>query len=285
MKAIKQVLYVATALQLLLLAACSKDGGEQPTTKSITFALRGDISFSNDFGEKSLTADGSEMTDVWVVDYMGGSYHGTTHQGDNSASDFGAPTLSLDYGDHTLYFIASRGTSPSLNTTSHTISFASTKDVFWTAYTLTVGATSSASYAVSLDRVVTKLKMTVTDSLPAALATVTLAPATWYTTMDYLTGLPVSTTAQPTVFNIPSSYIGRTDIAFNVYGFSAATEWQTAVTLTGSDANGSTLGTVTVTVPLLRNRVTQFSGPLFSSEGESTITLDTTWSNPYTGTW
>ncbi len=76
---------------------------------------------------RSLTADGKEMTDVWVLDYMGDVLMQQVHQV-STDDDFGQPTLTLAIGDHHLYFIASRGSGSTLNTTNHTIIFARVLD-------------------------------------------------------------------------------------------------------------------------------------------------------------
>ena len=76
-----------------------------------------------------LEADGKAMTDLWVLDYVGGALVQQVHQAADDA-DFGTPTLSLDYGSHHIYFICSRGTMPTLSTDAHNITWATTSDTF-----------------------------------------------------------------------------------------------------------------------------------------------------------
>jgi hypothetical protein len=46
------------------------------------------------------------------------------------------------------------------------------------------------------------------------------------------------------------------------------------------------LGTATITdVPLKQNRITTFSGPLFSANGLTSVSLSSDWLDEHTGTW
>ena len=109
-----------------ILTACESGyyGGEpvseeQPTkvkTKKFTFNVKGDFAspiFSGDElgGMKkaaALSADGQDMTDLWVYDYMDGALVQSVHQ-TNEDADFGKPVMQLSYGQHHVYFVASRG--------------------------------------------------------------------------------------------------------------------------------------------------------------------------------
>ena len=91
---------------LLLLAgalvSCQKvslyDEAEEPGTKTVTFKVNGDFGTPT-FTRASLSADGREMTDLWVFDYMGDECVQSVHQ-DSGDDDFGEPSLSLAYGAH-----------------------------------------------------------------------------------------------------------------------------------------------------------------------------------------
>ena len=167
------------------LAACSNRDDElsvgDGSPVAITFSISGDFTLtSNDF-TRSLTADGKDMTDVWVLDYVDGTLVQQLHQSDNTAADFGTPTLNLSIGTHHIYFVASRGVGAALNTTTHVLTFTSVRDTFWKDYAITIsGGTSSGKRSVTLDRIVTKLKLTVTDAIPEGAATFNVTPSSWY---------------------------------------------------------------------------------------------------------
>ena len=80
------------------------------------------------FGEKSALAPRFaelNITDLWLFDYMGDELKQTIHKTDG----FDAAALSLDYGEHTLCFVASRGSEPTV--TAPTISWVKPSDTFW----------------------------------------------------------------------------------------------------------------------------------------------------------
>lgn len=277
---------VAIALGLMV-AACNSEQStpETPTpSKAITFDCLGDFTFHS--FTRALTADGKDMTDLWILDYMDGSLHAQFHQTSTDA-DFGQPTLDLDYGIHMLYFVASRGAGASVDTDAHTITFTKILDTFWQTCNIAVSASSANSRTVSLDRVVTKLRLAFTDVIPTGAATINLTPATWYYGIDYLDGSPVASTSdQAITVNIPSSEIGVTGEVVNIFGFSAAAEWTTNVSVDSKKADGTILGQAEIiAVPLRRNRVTEFSGPLYDKTRAMTLTLNSTWDDTYSGTW
>lgn len=233
-----------------------------------------------------LSTNTQSLTDLWVLDYMNGELIQYVHQ-TSTDSDWGAPTMTLAYGSHHVYFIASRGGEPDLDTDAHTIAWATVRDTFWKDYEVEVVNTTNGNRAVTLDRVITKFKATITDEIPAALASVTVAPATWYRTLDYLTGEPVEGAAYASTINVPASYVGTTgQLAVSLFSLSPSDDWTTDVTLTANDGSEGVLGQAVITAaPMKRNRATEYSGQLFGSGGAMTVSLNDEWSTPYEGSW
>lgn len=253
---------------------------------TITFQCQGDFEMIP-FGTRAeLTADGKTLTDLWVLDYIGSTLAQQLHQ-TSDQDDFGTPTLSLSTGSHHLYFIASRGSGATLSTEDHTITFTRVLDTFYKDYTIDVTATSNGSRSVTLDRIVTKLTTVITDAIPEGAATFNLTPEAWHYGIDYTTGLPISATASQTItINIPSSEIGLTNEHLIIFGFSSEDEWTTNVTLNCQKADGTILGSaILANVPLKRNRITEYTGPLFSSSGATIVSLSTDWLDTETMTW
>ena len=273
----------------LAFAACSKnDAVLDGSPVKMTFAISGDFTLTSHDFTRSLTADGKDMTDVWVLDYVDGTLVQQLHQSDNTAADFGTPTLNLSIGTHHIYFVASRGFAATLNTDDHTLTFGTVRDTFWKDYAITItSGTASSSRSVTLDRVVTKLKVVFSDAIPAGATTFNITPATWYYGINYTTGEPISATpSQPITVNIPSSEIGVVNEAVSIFGFSSATEWTTNIAINCKAANNDVLGSATITsAPFVRNRVSEYTGPLFGDSGAMTLSLNATWDDSYTGTW
>ena len=257
--------------------------------KKFTFTVKGD--FSNEWKPLTrgyLSADGKDMTDLWVLDYdADGNLLQQLHQSDNNAEDFGKPVMNLVYGVHQVYFIASRGVDPVLDTGAHTLTFGSVRDTFWKRYDVSVVATSNGNRAVTLDRVVTKLRLTFTDEVPAEANSISILPHTWYYGLDYLTGQPASVrTDAATVITIPDASKGQTGIQASLFGFSTAEEWNTDVVISSHTATDAVLGSANITAaPFKANRVSDYSGPLFSAGGSMSLSLNGEWITPYEGTW
>ena len=256
--------------------------------KRFTFTVKGD--FSEDWKPVTrgyLSADGKDMTDLWVLDYVDGQMVQQLHQGDNTAENFGKPQMTLSYGSHHIYFVASRGAEPVLNITNATITWSSVRDTFWKDYEVNVVSTSNGNRAVTLDRVVTKLVLSFTDAISANAKTIEFTPATWYYGLNYQTGEPTTATvSQTNVMTIPDGYAGRDDVSLSYFSISSSSEWSTDVTVQSKDQNGNVIGQgVLSDVPMKRNRQTEYSGPLFSAGGEMTLTLNGEWDTPVSGTW
>ena len=257
--------------------------------KKFTFTVKGD--FSGEWKPLTrgyLSADGKDMTDLWVLDYdADGNLLQQLHQSDNNAEDFGKPGMNLAYGVHQVYFIASRGVDPVLDTGAHTLTFGSVRDTFWKRYDVSVVATSNGNRAGTLDRVVTKLRLTFTDEVPAEANSISIIPHTWYYGLDYLTGQPASVrTDAATVITIPDASKGQPGIHASLFGFSTAEEWNTDVVISSHTATDAVLGSANITAaPFKANRVSDYSGPLFSAGGSMSLSLNGEWITPYEGTW
>lgn len=305
------VTVIAIAAMVLFFTSCSTEEPTLPPSEpaetniyvkadtaylkevTITFQCRGfDIttaSFSDadQTTRAELKADGKTLTDLWVLDYVNGSLAQDVLHQTSDQEDFGTPTLNLSVGSHHVYFIASRGQDATIDTDAHTIAFARVLDTFYYDLALDVTATSSGSRNVTLERCVTKFSAVITDAIPEGAATFNMTPAQWYYGWDYVAGTPTTATASQTItINIPSSEIGATNERLSIFGFSAATEWMTDIAINCKKGDGTILGTATISdVPVKQNRITTFSGPLFSANGLTSVSLSSDWLDEHTGTW
>ena len=86
---------------------------------------------------------------------------------------------------------------------------------------------------------------------------------------------------------MPASYIGTTGQLYaNFYSLSPSSAWQTDITMKAKDAEGGVISQIGIAdVPLERNRVTNYSGPLFSASRTSSVTADGEWGDDINGTW
>ena len=309
----KKTYWMLLMLAAVLLVSCGKtitgdviDGEGDEDMESVdvkarkfTFTVKGDFGGIDVNNEKStepalskrkvkyLYADDNNITDLWVFDYMNGSLVQSVHQS-STDEGFGQPQMSLSYGDHHVYFVASRGDSPTVDNDNTSILWSPVKDTFWKDYEVTVGSTSNGNRAVTLDRVVTRLRVTATDEVPTGCASMTLTPAVWYYGLNYVTGAPTDAhNNEAKVINVPSSYIGTTgQLTTSIFSVSGTAEWNTNVSVVAKNSNGDVIGSATIAnAPFKANRSTDFSGPLFGSAGAMSVSINDDWSDPYEGTW
>ena len=296
----KRIILMAVAVALL--TACEKpivsdedtigtvvvdDEGNAVPTKKFTFTIKGDFSDTWKQTRGYLQADGKDMTDVWVFDYIGDELQQQIHL-TNTDENWATPSINLAMGTHNIYFVASRGTTPTVNTTNKTITWGKPSDTFWKDYEVTVVSTSNGNRAVTLDRVATRFRATVTDAIPTNCSSITITLASWHTGLNYQTGAPITAvTDYTTVINIPGSYIGQTNTLLSLFGFSGADQWTTTITITAKTSGNDVLGTAIIEdVPFKANRSTDYSGTLFGGQDNSLgFTLGSDWLNSYEGTW
>lgn len=277
----------------LLVAACEKpvlgvvedeNVGENPF-KKFTFTVKGDFGAAT-FTRGYLQADGQSMTDLWVFDYVDGTCVQTVHQTPTDA-DWGQPKISLSYGRHHVYFVASRGEGATLDADGHTITWTGPRDTFWKDYEVDVVSTSNGNRAVTLDRVATKVRIVVNDDVPATCKAVTVTPERWYYGWDYVGGVAVAQQQTERKVSVPESYVGTTgQLAVSIFGLSSTDEWVTNVAVKALGDGDAVIGSATITgAPFKANRSTEYSGNLFGSAGGLDISVNGDWETPKTGTW
>ena len=279
--------YVFLLMALVGMSACEKsEMSDDVKDKSVvTFAVKGD--FTYEVFTRSSTLDAVLMTDLWVFDFVGGECVQSIHKV-STDDDFAAPSMTLSYGSHHLYFVASRGDNPTVDEDAKTIVWSKPKDTFWKDLDLSVDGTTS-NVSVELDRVVTKLKVTITDAVQEGTATLNVTPHTWYSGINYVTGAAAcAVTDQVRSVDVPASYVGTSGmLSVGIFGFSDSDEWTTDVAVNVKNAGGTVLGSATISdAPLMRNRSTEYQGRLFSSPGTVfSIMVGDSWLDASQLTW
>ena len=279
----KKKLLILTVVAAALVS-CSKtvvNDGDAEGMKRVKFMV------SNDewsVATRSLEADGQEMTDLWLFDYVDGELVGTLHKSQGDA-DFDSPSLEMKFGEHHVYFVASRGKNPAMS--GSIISWETPSDTFWKDVEASVSDGGTGSVSVMLDRVVTKLRVAVNDAVPEGTASVSITPQTWWYGLDYMTGDATQSQQTERSIAVPAIYVGTSgQLMVSVFGLSDDDEWMTDVTIKAKNEGGDVIGQVTLDdVPFLRNRVTEASGNLFGSSTSFSITLNTDWLEPYVLEW
>lgn len=183
--------------------------------------------------------------------------------------------------------MASRGVDPDLNEDDHIIVWSNVRDTFWQDYDVTISRTSETDHDVTMERVVSKLKVTVNDRIPEGCAKLIIEPAKWYYGLDYTDGSMAWESNDEISVSIPSNYIGTTgNLSASFFTMSSDDEWTTNLTVTAVNANDVILGTASITAaPFVANRATAYSGNLFSNMNAFTISLNDTWLSDAVLTW
>ena len=275
-----------------MLLACDRTDGEEPATAKVN------VAWADTLDKKTVTFDFTglraktratlaelTMTDLWIFDYVGAELKQSVHQSSTDAT-FGSPSLSLDYGDHTFYFVASRGSDPVVDTDAKTITWGSVRDTFHGSLSLDVQPNSGSSQSVSLSRCVGRLRVSATDVVPEGAAKLVVSPSSWYYGLNYQSGEGVSDSPTPLVVNIPNSYIGTQNLVASFYTISSASPWQTDVTVALMASDESTIGSITISdVPLQRNHVTSYAGGIVGAGRTLNLGSDDEWVEDDTVNW
>ena len=288
----KKVIYFSV-LVFVLLSACSSESNshlEEPVTqqKTITFLCNGFTQRTENMAKAvvtrapettSLTVDGVGMTDLWLFDYVGGELKQTIHQVTTN-DDFGKPSVKLDYDQHVIRIVASRGTHPTLS--SDVITWEKASDTFTKEVNLSVASGMETVQRITLERVATRLNVKITDVVPPSAVTLDLYLATWYKSLSVPSLFAVNDNATHYSINI-KKFVGTKDASLAVYSLSPSAEsWNTNVTLVAKDEDGKVLSQIVVpSVQMKMNRTTVISGELFGKSKQMTFALNIQWNEDY----
>ena len=272
----------------MMLLSCKKDETltakvnepkDSLQSKTITFTF-GEIS------HKAMTRGTlveANITDLWLFDYMGDELNQTIHQS-STDEGFGSVAVTAETGDHSFCFIASRGTGATVS--GGVVTWEKPSDTFWAKTTLSVTPQTATAQSVELQRVATKLKIAITDEVPATISKLTITADTWHSGINAMTGIPTAASARTSTISVPASYIGTTgQLVASIFGI-CGDDYTTDVSVTASDANSQTIASVTLDdVPMKRNTTTSYSGPLFTRQPTFSMTVADSWEEDIEDTW
>ena len=275
------------ATVLFALVACQKideasdvTGGpavDLTPTKSFTFHVKGDFTKSFEdmtrAGVRLEENNTAGVTDLWVLDYVDGTLVQQLHQSSTDAN-FGHPSMSLTYGHHDIKFIASKGDSPVLTTSS--LSWQKVKDTFTLDYPVDVVASSNGNRAPELKRAIGGVKVVATDAVKNGTQKVAV-------TMKRSLSLalpalaPSEATASANEFSITSSQWDKTGLALTTYTL-CDEELTTDVVVTVTGTDNAVISQFTVSgVSVKKNRITTLTGDVFGRGNGFSVAIDDSW--------
>ena len=278
------------ALALTVLPSCSKlfqpDSTAGLPSKSFTFHVKGTFDTNYEDMTKAATrlenGNTAGLTDLWVLDYSeDGSLLQQTHQSSTDA-DFGTVSMELTYGHHDIKFIASKGAGASL--TDEGISWTKVGDTFALDYAVDVVVSSNGNRAPELKRVISGLKITINDEIPATAtkAVLTLGKRSQSLTLPELSALPYEQSGAELDI---TGLAGKTGRQVAIYSLADGDdEWESTASIEVLNASGARLTYVEIpTVKLKRNRMTVLSGDLFNRSSGFEVNILSDWDEPEEG--
>ena len=284
----KKNLFLAIAV-VLALSSCEKQaineelqGLEESGKVRITFQVKN----STDARTRATALAASDMTDLWLFDYVDGECAKMIHLTPED-DGWSAPSAVFTIGSHDIYFVASRGDAADVDETDGTIVWTIPRDTFLGSLTLNVTGGTSPTQSVELSRATMRLKINVNDAVPEDIDRLIITPDIWYFGLNYLTGEAVGEKKEARSVTVPASYVGTTKkLTASFYGFSGDDEWQTDVEVKAVDADDNVLGQVTLTdAPFRKNVITEYSGMLFGGQVGMDVTLGDAWGENDMHTW
>ena len=275
------------AAALVLLTSCSKDptlaGDVEDADTLQTVVIRFEFPQVSQQAMTRGSLSDANLTDLWLFDYQDGELVKTIHQ-QATDDDFGTVAVSAETASHAFCFVASRGSEATV--TDGEIIWEKPSDTFWAKVTLNVTPQTATAQTVELQRVATRLRVSITDEVPTTLAKLSIVADTWHCGLDALTGEPTAANERTATINVPSSYAGTTgQLSASIFGL-CSDDYTTGVTVAALDGSNETIASVALAdVPMAKNKTTQYSGPLFKRQQSFALTADDTWLDDVVLTW
>jgi hypothetical protein len=151
---------------------------------------------------------------------------------------------------------------------------------------MTVVGGSTANKTISLDRVVGRAVLHLTDLVPDGAQKVVFRPSHWYYGINYQTGAAVGDSDAEIDVNIPASYIGQQGLQVSYMSISDEDDWTTGMVIAMKGAGDAELGSVTLSdVPMGRNKTVTMTGALLGGTRSLGVSLNDTWGDSSEITW
>ena len=246
-----------------------------------------------------LAANGKAMTDLYIFDYDKKTKKllQVLHQSAD-AEDFAEPSLSLDYGDHTLKVIATRSEATtilsadgSLWSLADNTAFAMTADAaapavltsrktsdsFGAVQDVSIGVGQNQSINIQLERIIAKLSIKNTGKFPEDCSTLRFQ-IDEYKQWDWQTFTAIGKVSNQRILDV-TKCAGKTSAPFFYYFLVPEEGYTTDITFT-ADRKGSSEPYASFTlsgITLQRNHVTMISGSFYNRQPAISLTLNDAW--------
>lgn len=249
----KKLLFIAVAAMMMV--GCTKQN--ETEKKQIVVRPDGDITYA-DFRH-------IDVTDVWIFGrHDGGGLEELAH---------GAwfEPIALPYGHHELYIVASGGKNATID--GEAIWWDEVGDTFWGCLVMDVDGSTQPTQYVNMRRDVAKLDLVFTDTGMHEAEHVTIYPSIWFNGIIITDNMPIYEGHYPIAIGLETVPYEP----YSAYTFSVENEWVTDIILTAyNDAIGEAEHLLEY-VPFTANRITQYSGRMWSEVGSWSVAFDDEW--------
>ena len=319
----KKFLFATTfammAACMMMNTSCTKyvdeaveNGGSRQVSDKATVKLRftspegADVSVSQSarplthpITRAELAANGKAMTDLYIFDYDKKTKKllQVLHQSAD-AEDFAEPTMSFDYGDHTLKVIATRSETPTLLSADGSLwsladntAFAMTADAaapavltssktsdsFGAVQDVSIGVGQNQSINIQLERIIAKLSIKNTGKFPEDCSTLRFQ-IDEYQQWDWQTFTAIGKVSNQRILDV-TKCAGKTSAPFFYYFLVPEEGYTTDITFT-ADRKGSSEPYASFTlsgITLQRNHVTMISGSFYNRQPTFSLTMNDAW--------
>lgn len=255
-------------------------------------------SSSSILARAALTAEGKELTDLFIFDYdkETGTLLQVLHQ-TSDADDFAEPDLTLDYGEHTLKVIATRSVSPTLldaggadwtvsdnvltavgESLPAVLTSAKTSDTFGAVQDITVGV-GKQSASIALNRIVAQLVVAPSDVYPDDAGDITTS-LDEYRAFAWQTFDVTESVKNQRVYDA-SVNAGKQNRSIAYYVLVPAQGYTSDVSFVVG-RSGSEKPYAEILVPgvkLERNKITTISGSFYHHQKALSVTVEDAWNS------
>lgn len=245
----------------------------------------------------SLTADGKDMTDIFIFDYdkTSGKLLQVLHQ-TATAKDFAEPDMTLSYGEHTLKVIATRSISPTLldaqqatwavsdnvlttigESVPAILKSSKTSDSFGAEKDVSVAAGKVQAVNIQLERIVAKLVLNCTDVFPQDCSTLTM-DLYEYKTFSWEDFSVIGAVKNEKVSDV-TIHAGQQNVFITYYLLVPDEGYSTDITFTmGRKDSEKPYSTFTVPdVQFERNKIITIRGQYFNHQSGIAMSLKADW--------
>lgn len=236
--------------------------------------------FSDSPTRAAVNPASTDVDEIILAFYSGSTEVCKLTQLKSTTTNFGEFSCTLPLGSYTMIVIARDDNSGDAFTLTSATEASYTservRETFTATQAVTVSSTDAQDLSMTLDRVVTELRIQSTDTRPLGISKIRTTFGAGSKSFNPSSGLAVGNTGFITT-NTPSAEVGVI-VRISSFTFLATDEQTMDVTLEVLDTNDQVLFTKVVSdVPFKRNRRTLLRGPLFSSAATSTFTIETFW--------